>query len=82
MKDEGMPGIVDPSSSFIPSPSSLDSEFRFARQALHAYEITFVHPITLKSTTLQAPLPKDIQELLAVMRREVVAAPAAERPSA
>ena len=36
-------------------------DFRFERQALHAYEITFVHPATLESlTTLQAPLPPDI----------------------
>jgi 23S rRNA pseudouridine1911/1915/1917 synthase len=71
MKDEGMrerpPGLF-----FIlhPPPSSLPDEFRFARQALHAYEITFVHPITLKPLTIQAPLPPDIQELLSVMRRE------------
>jgi 23S rRNA pseudouridine1911/1915/1917 synthase len=37
---------------------------RFDRQALHAYEITFVHPGTLKTMTLTAPLPADITELL------------------
>src|SRR5262249_50865802 len=31
--------------------------FRFERQALHAFEITFVHPGTLKTMTLSAPLP-------------------------
>ena len=40
----------------------------FARQALHAYELTFVHPVTLESMTLQAPLPPDMQSLLQLLR--------------
>lgn len=43
-------------------------DFKFERQALHAYEITFVHPITLQTMTLQAPLPADIQQLLASLQ--------------
>jgi 23S rRNA pseudouridine1911/1915/1917 synthase len=43
-------------------------DFRFARQALHAYQITFVHPIKLETMTLEAPLPPDIQELLGILR--------------
>jgi 23S rRNA pseudouridine1911/1915/1917 synthase len=65
MKDEA--GESDSSGGL--QPSSLDSEFKFQRQALHAFEITFVHPVTLKTMTLQAPLPKDIQGLLAILRR-------------
>jgi 23S rRNA pseudouridine1911/1915/1917 synthase len=42
--------------------------FRFERQALHAYEITFVHPATLQPITLSAPLPPDMQRLLEVLR--------------
>jgi 23S rRNA pseudouridine1911/1915/1917 synthase len=38
--------------------------FRFERQALHAFEITFVHPGTLQTMTLQAPLPPDMRELM------------------
>jgi 23S rRNA pseudouridine1911/1915/1917 synthase len=38
--------------------------FRFERQALHAREITFVHPGTLETMTLQAPLPPDMTELM------------------
>ena len=38
--------------------------FRFERQALHAYQITFVHPGTLKEMTLTAPRPPDIEKLL------------------
>jgi 23S rRNA-/tRNA-specific pseudouridylate synthase len=40
-------------------------DFRFERQALHAYEITFTHPGTLKEMTLRAPLPGDMEKLLA-----------------
>jgi 23S rRNA pseudouridine1911/1915/1917 synthase len=43
-------------------------DLRFARQALHAYQITFVHPIKLETMTLEAPLPPDIQELLGILR--------------
>lgn len=41
------------------------SAFRFERQALHALEITFTHPGTLKPMTLQAPMAQDMRELLA-----------------
>jgi 23S rRNA pseudouridine1911/1915/1917 synthase len=44
------------------------SDFRFGRQALHAAEITFVHPVTLKTMTLAAPLPPDIQRLMEILR--------------
>jgi 23S rRNA pseudouridine1911/1915/1917 synthase len=43
-------------------------DFRFARQALHAYEITFTHPVTLQPMTLAAPLPPDIVQLLQLLR--------------
>jgi 23S rRNA pseudouridine1911/1915/1917 synthase len=42
--------------------------FRFERQALHAFEISFVHPGTLEQMTLQAPLPSDITRLLDILR--------------
>ena len=41
---------------------------RFERQALHAHEITFVHPATLKTMTITASLPPDITELLRILR--------------
>ncbi|MCC6239407.1 MAG: RluA family pseudouridine synthase [Phycisphaerales bacterium] len=40
------------------------ADFRFERQALHAYEISFTHPITNQTLTLQAPLPPDMQQLI------------------
>jgi 23S rRNA pseudouridine1911/1915/1917 synthase len=42
--------------------------FRFDRQALHAAEITFVHPGTLETMTLKAPLPMDLERLLHLLR--------------
>ena len=42
--------------------------FRFDRQALHAAQITFVHPATLETMTLKAPLPPDISELISILR--------------
>jgi 23S rRNA pseudouridine1911/1915/1917 synthase len=49
-------------------------DFRFERQALHAAQITFVHPSTLKTMTLQAPLPPDMTRLIALLK------PAAPEP--
>lgn len=42
--------------------------FRFDRQALHAHEITFTHPVTLNPMTLSAPLPPDFVQLLEILR--------------
>ncbi|HZL36372.1 MAG TPA: RluA family pseudouridine synthase [Tepidisphaeraceae bacterium] len=43
-------------------------DFRFERQALHAYQICFVHPGTLETMTLQAPIPHDITTLAGILR--------------
>lgn len=42
--------------------------FRLERQALHAYEISFIHPGTLETITLRAPLPPDMTTLLNILR--------------
>jgi 23S rRNA pseudouridine1911/1915/1917 synthase len=47
-------------------------DFRFARQALHAYEISFTHPVTLEKMTLTAPLPPDMRRLLEILRTATV----------
>lgn len=39
------------------------THFRFDRQALHAYQIQFVHPVTLQTMMLEAPLRDDILKL-------------------
>ncbi|HSU67698.1 MAG TPA: RluA family pseudouridine synthase [Tepidisphaeraceae bacterium] len=43
-------------------------DFRLERQALHAFEITFVHPVTLQMMTVNAPLPPDMTRLLEILR--------------
>lgn len=43
------------------SPSNLISH-----QALHAYKVTFIHPITKELLTLEAPLPLDMQNLIRI----------------
>jgi 23S rRNA pseudouridine1911/1915/1917 synthase len=40
----------------------------FARQALHAAELKFEHPITKEILTFESVAPPDIQELLSVLR--------------
>jgi 23S rRNA pseudouridine1911/1915/1917 synthase len=47
------------------------ADFTFARQALHAFEISFVHPVTLNTMTLSAPLPPDLDALLKHLRGAV-----------
>ncbi|MGD0389009.1 MAG: RluA family pseudouridine synthase [Tepidisphaeraceae bacterium] len=43
--------------------------FRFDRQALHAHEITFVHPATLNEMTLTAPIPADLRRLMELLEQ-------------
>jgi 23S rRNA pseudouridine1911/1915/1917 synthase len=38
----------------------------FARQALHAWRMRLVHPVTRENLTLEAPLPADLRSLLSV----------------
>jgi 23S rRNA pseudouridine1911/1915/1917 synthase len=47
-------------------------QFSLERQALHAYEICFVHPLLLEPITLAAPLPADLTALLAILREQGV----------
>ncbi|WP_367108838.1 RluA family pseudouridine synthase [uncultured Psychrobacter sp.] len=39
----------------------------FPRQALHAYELGFVHPVTDEDIEVSAPIPEDMQQLIAVL---------------
>ena len=41
------------------SPSKLIN-----RQALHSYKLTFIHPVTKKVVSLEAPLPNDIENII------------------
>lgn len=38
------------------------------RQALHAYKLSFIHPVTNEKTELEAPLPDDIKSLIEKVR--------------
>jgi 23S rRNA pseudouridine1911/1915/1917 synthase len=40
----------------------------FSRQALHAAELTLVHPRTGQKMTWRAPLPRDMKRLLQQLR--------------
>jgi 23S rRNA pseudouridine1911/1915/1917 synthase len=39
----------------------------FPRQALHAAELSFVHPKTQSEVSFSAPLPTDFQELIEIL---------------
>jgi 23S rRNA pseudouridine1911/1915/1917 synthase len=45
----------------------------FKRQALHATELTLQHPVTHEVMSWQAPLPDDMEELVAVLARDAAA---------
>lgn len=56
-------------------PANLTSELRaaltqFKRQALHARRLQFIHPITQEKMSFEAPLPSDMQQLLALLRED------------
>lgn len=42
----------------------------FPRQALHAYELGFVHPATGEDIAVTTPIPEDMQQLMAVLRED------------
>ena len=42
----------------------------FPRQALHAYRLSFRHPVDNRPLSFEAPPPPDFAELLAQLRRE------------
>lgn len=48
----------------------IDTLHGFHRQALHARQLSFVHPLTDKPCTWEAPLPEDLVEVLAVLTQE------------
>ena len=43
------------------------NELGFARQALHAAELGFVHPVTKSRLSFTSPMPPDMQELMAAL---------------
>jgi 23S rRNA pseudouridine1911/1915/1917 synthase len=53
---------------YVYGPDELRS-IPFERQALHAYRLGFLHPSDGRPLQLEAPLPKDLLDLLARLRR-------------
>jgi 23S rRNA pseudouridine1911/1915/1917 synthase len=45
------------------------SAMSFPRQALHAHRLSFLHPIDRRKLIFEAPLPRDLAELLRKLRR-------------
>ena len=62
--------VGDPAYGRIPKPlRPLLERLGFARQALHAAELGFVHPVTGESLYFRSDLPQDMQELIDQLRR-------------
>lgn len=60
------------------TPELVEAVRGFRRQALHAARLAFAHPVTGEQVTCEAPLPKDMQDLLAVLDADALAAEAAQ----
>jgi 23S rRNA pseudouridine1911/1915/1917 synthase len=52
------------------SPEAVAATVGFARQALHARSLGFVHPVSGARLEFEAPLPQDLDRLLAVLGDE------------
>lgn len=50
-----------------PSPELIETLRGFRRQALHARRLSFAHPIDERELVFEAPLPADMQSLLAAL---------------
>lgn len=75
MEHKRTPIIGDPiyGKSLNHNLASLPKEIKeavenFPRQALHAKKISFIHPTTKETLTFEAPLPKDMDELLKILK--------------
>ena len=49
------------------SHRKLLSELGFQRQALHAAELGFIHPVTKHRLSFASPMPADMQELFTAL---------------
>jgi len=50
-----------------PAHRDILKNLNFRRQALHAAELGFVHPVSKENLTFKSPLPSDIQELFGAL---------------
>jgi 23S rRNA pseudouridine1911/1915/1917 synthase len=49
----------------------LDYLQAFKRQALHAWRLSFVHPVSGEDVTFEAPLPDDMQQLISLLQADL-----------
>jgi 23S rRNA pseudouridine1911/1915/1917 synthase len=52
------------------TPELIAALRNFRRQALHAARLAFSHPVSEKPVECEAPLPQDMQDLLAVLKQD------------
>ncbi len=52
-------------------PELVDYLQAFKRQALHAWRLSFIHPESGEEVTYEAPLPDDMQQLLALLQADL-----------
>jgi 23S rRNA pseudouridine1911/1915/1917 synthase len=50
-----------------PAHRELLKRLNFHRQALHAAQLGFIHPVSKENLNFQSPLPSDIQELFGTL---------------
>lgn len=53
------------------TPELVNELRHFKRQALHAYELGLIHPVTHKEMTWQAPIPDDMKKLIDILKQDV-----------
>lgn len=75
MQHAGYPLIGDPAYGRRGSPAGLtpvqrDAWRSFPRQALHAWQLEFEHPVTGETVHAQAPVPADLTRLIETLMRE------------
>ena len=73
MREAGHPLAGDPVYGNLRHPCTNEVKMaakQLARQALHAYRLSFIHPETGEFVSFEAPIPKDMYHLLSVLRFE------------
>lgn len=68
MRSIGHPLIGDPVYRSARKPLGDRVVDSFARQALHAWRLGFMHPTSRKSMQFESPLPADLRELLSALQ--------------
>ena len=50
------------------SPAQRDAALALHRQALHAWRLAFVHPLTMERMVMESPVPADMRALMQVLQ--------------